>query len=410
MWDQLSLFVQPDRPYTVSEITSRIRSLLEQEPLLQSLWIEGEISNFSRASSGHIYLTLKDAGAQLNAVIWRSQVMEMSYLPHSGDQVIAHGRIGVYEQSGRYQLYIDRIRQAGRGSIYEEFERLKARLEAEGLFSEALKKPLPPYPKWIGVVTSPNAAALRDVLHVLERRYPLVKVMLSPTLVQGEAAPRNIIQAIDALNTRDEIDVILLVRGGGSLEDLWAFNDEAVARAVAASRLPIISGIGHETDFSLADFAADRRAPTPTAAAVIATPDIIELQTGLRQMTGDLLSSMDQALGSWQDRLTYVSDGLRRLSPQIRISNFRQRIDDLTGRLDASMAHTLKYERQHVGSLLARLLALDPEAVLARGYAIVRQHKSTELVTSVHMTQRDQLLDVQFHDGQVVVKVESPLT
>jgi exodeoxyribonuclease VII large subunit len=282
MWDQLSLFVQPDRPYTVSEITSRIRSLLEQEPLLQSLWIEGEISNFSRASSGHIYLTLKDAGAQLNAVIWRSQVMEMSYLPHSGDQVIAHGRIGVYEQSGRYQLYIDRIRQAGRGSIYEEFERLKARLEAEGLFSEALKKPLPPYPKWIGVVTSPNAAALRDVLHVLERRYPLVKVMLSPTLVQGEAAPRNIIQAIDALNTRDEIDVILLVRGGGSLEDLWAFNDEAVARAVAASRLPIISGIGHETDFSLADFAADRRAPTPTAAAVIATPDIIELQTGLR--------------------------------------------------------------------------------------------------------------------------------
>ncbi len=407
MWDQLSLFVQPDRPYTVSEITSRIRAMLEQEPLLQDLWIEGEVSNFSRASSGHIYLTVKDAGAQLNGVIWRSQAREMSYLPHSGDQVVIHGRIGIYEQSGRYQIYIDRMRPAGRGSLYEEFERLKARLDGEGLFSEALKKPIPQYPKWIGVVTSPNAAALRDVLHVLERRYPLAKVLLSPTLVQGESAPKNIVQALKALNARDEIDVILLVRGGGSLEDLWAFNDEAVARAVADSRLPIISGIGHETDFSLADFAADKRAPTPSAAAEIATPDLSELLANLYQLTGRLGRAVNQTFFGQQERVGRMLDALRRLSPQIRISSSRQRIDDLTGRLGALMAYNLKYERQRVDSMSARLVALDPEAVLARGYAIIRQHNSTKLVTSVTMAEIDQHLDVQFHDGQVVVKVES---
>lgn len=407
MWDQLSLFVQPDRPYTVSEITGRIRALLEQEPILQDLWIEGEISNFSRASSGHIYLTIKDAGAQINGVIWRSQAREMSYIPSSGDQVVIHGRIGVYEQSGRYQLYIDTLRPAGRGSLYEEFERLKARLEAEGLFSETLKKPLPQYPKWIGVVTSPNAAALRDVLHVLERRYPLASVLLSPTLVQGEAAPKNIVQAINALNAREEIDVILLVRGGGSLEDLWAFNDEVVARAVANSRLPIISGIGHETDFSLADFAADKRAPTPSAAAEIATPDLSELRAKLNQLTGRLERGMDQRLFSRQERVNHITGTLRRLSPKIRISNLRQRIDDLTGRLDALTTYNLKYEKQRVNGMLARLLALDPEAVLARGYAIIRQHNSVQLVTSATMAKIDQKLDIQFHDGQVVVKVES---
>lgn len=407
MWDQLSLFVQPDRPYTVSEITSRIRALLEQEPVLQDLWIEGEISNYSRASSGHIYLTIKDSGAQLNGVIWRSHAREMSYLPQTGDQVVIHGRIGVYEASGRYQIYIDRMRPAGRGSLYEEFERLKIRLEAEGLFSEAIKKALPLYPKWIGVVTSPDAAALRDVIHVLERRYPLARVILSPTLVQGEAAPNNIVRAIQALNDREEIDVILLVRGGGSIEDLWAFNDEIVARAVSNSRIPIISGIGHETDFSLADFAADKRAPTPSAAAEIATPDINELKTSLAQLKSHLTRNANYAITSradWKERLT---DALRRLSPHIRIQNLRQRIDDLSERLDTHMAHHLRYQRQHVNGLLGQLVTLDPEAVLGRGYAIIRQHGQTELITSAQMILPNQKLDVQFHDGIVEVKVES---
>ena len=403
MWDQLDLFIQPDRPYTVSEVTSRIRALLEQEPFLQDLWITGEISNFSRASSGHIYLTIKDAGSQLSGVIWRSQARNIT--AQSGDQVEIHGRIGVYEQSGRYQIYIDKLQKAGRGSLYEEFERLKARLGEEGLFADALKKPIPQFPKCIGVVTSPTAAALRDVLHVLERRYPLVNVILSPTLVQGTSAPENIVRALNGLNARSDIDVILLVRGGGSLEDLWAFNDEAVTRAVAMSRLPVISGIGHETDFTLSDFAADTRAPTPSVAAEIATPDISDLLAFLYQMGGRLARAMDQIISDRQEWVGRNLDGLRRLSPKVRISSSRQRIDDLVGRIDATMTYNLKFEKQRIDSMLARLQALDPESVLARGYAIVRQHSNNELVTSVSMTQVDQKLDVQFHDGETLVKV-----
>ena len=403
MWDQLDLFIQPDRPYTVSEVTSRIRALLEQEPFLQDLWITGEISNLSRASSGHIYLTIKDAGAQLSGVIWRSQARNIT--AQSGDQVEIHGRIGLYEQSGRYQIYIDMLQKAGRGSLYEEFERLKARLGEEGLFADALKKPIPQFPKCIGVVTSLTAAALRDVLYVLERRYPLVKVILSPTLVQGTSAPENIVRALNGLNARSDIDVILLVRGGGSLEDLWAFNDEAVTRAVAMSRLPVISGIGHETDFTLSDFAADTRAPTPSVAAEIATPDISDLLAFLYQMGGRLARAMDQIISDRQEWVGRNLDGLRRLSPKVRISSSRQRIDDLVGRIDATMAYNLKFEKQRIDSMLARLQALDPESVLARGYAIVRQHSNNELVTSVSMTQVDQKLDVQFHDGETLVKV-----
>jgi exodeoxyribonuclease VII large subunit len=391
--------------FTVSEITSRIRNILEQDAELQDAWVKGEISNFTRASSGHIYLTLKDAGAQLSGVIWRSQASRMHYIPQSGDQVEVHGRIGLYEQSGRYQIYIDTIRPAGRGSLFEEFLRLKARLEEEGLFLDELKKPVPQYPKCIGVVTSPNAAALRDVLHVLERRYPLVKVILSPTLVQGETAPANIVKALQAIEARDDVDVILLVRGGGSLEDLWAFNDEAVTRSVAASRLPVISGIGHETDFTLTDFAADLRAPTPSAAAEIATPDIVELHAQLHNMEGRLARAVDQMILSQKERLDRNLDAVLRLSPQIRISNSRQRIDDFVYRLDASTAHLLRYEKQRIENLRARLLSLDPESVLSRGYAIVRRHKDRELVSSVNMTQTGQQLDVQFYDGETVVEV-----
>ncbi|MDF1513044.1 MAG: exodeoxyribonuclease VII large subunit [Anaerolineae bacterium] len=407
MWDQLSLFVQPDRPYTVSEVTSRISALIQQEPVLQDLWIEGEVSNFSRASSGHIYLTIKDTGAQLSGVIWRSQARDMTYLPRSGDQVVVHGRVSVYAQSGRYQIYIDRMRPAGRGSLYEEFERLKAQLEAEGLFSVELKKPLPQFPSVIGVVTSPNAAAFRDVLHVLERRYPLARVILSPTLVQGEAAPANIVRAIAALNARDDIDVILLVRGGGSLEDLWAFNDEVVTRSVANSRLPIIAGIGHETDFSLADFAADQRAPTPSAAAEIATPDFTELYAQIQVLVDRLQRDVYQRFSIYRERVGARVGALHRLSPLVRIGNYRQRIDELTNRLDTQVVYGVKYERQRLASVVGRMHALDPEAVLSRGYTIIRKHNSDQLVVSSAKVQPDQVLDIIFHDGEVVVTVTS---
>jgi exodeoxyribonuclease VII large subunit len=402
----LDLFSGPEDPYSVSEITTRIRTLLEQEPTFQNLWVNGEVSNFSRASSGHCYFTLKDAGAQLSCVIWRSQAHRMRYLPESGDQVLAHGNIGLYEAGGRYQLYVDNVRPAGRGTLQQAYERLKARLEAEGLFDDARKRPLPGYPQRIGVVTSPTAAAFRDVTNVLRRRYPIADVLLSPTPVQGDAAPPQIVAALAALNTRDDVDVILVVRGGGSLEDLWAFNDERVARAVADSRLPVVSGVGHETDFSLADFAADRRAPTPSAAAEIATPDRTELLAGLAQRQQQLHRIVRAHLDGQRERVAQLQRNLKHLSPVRQIANARQQLDGLQARADAALDHRLAHERQRLREFTAQLRALDPEAVLRRGYAIVRERESGHIVASAAQTAPAQALNVQFKDGVVPVHVD----
>lgn len=404
MWNQIGLFSQPERPYSVSEITGRIRALLEQEPLLQDVWIEGEVSNFSRASSGHIYFTLKDAGAQMNAVIWRAQAQALTYIPRSGDQVVIHGRIGLYEQGGRYQIYVDAIRPAGRGSLYQEFERLKAQLEAAGLFALERKRPLPAYPQRIGVVTSPTAAAFRDVLNVLTRRYPLAKVLLAPTLVQGETAPPQIVAALAALNAREDVDVILIVRGGGSLEDLWAFNDERVARAVAGSRIPVISGVGHETDFTLTDFAADHRAPTPSAAAEMATPDRAELQAMLQQRQARLTRTFETRLREFRNRVTRLDRALQYLSPAARLANARQRVDDLLARADAAVAHRLVMQRQRVQGLAARLTALNPDAVLARGYAIVQERETGHVITSAQAITPGLALILRLQDGEAAAR------
>ncbi|MGC9396165.1 MAG: exodeoxyribonuclease VII large subunit [Anaerolineae bacterium] len=411
MWDQISLFSQPDHPYTVSEITGRIRVLLEQEPLLQDVWIEGEVSNFSRASSGHIYFTLKDAGAQISGVVWRSQARALSYVPRSGDQVVVHGRVGLYEQGGRYQIYVDAIQPAGRGSLYQEFERLKAQLEAEGLFAPERKRPLPLYPQCIGVVTSPTAAAFRDVLNVLTRRYPLAEVLLSPTLVQGETAPPQIVAALAALNTRDDVrdrpDVILIVRGGGSLEDLWAFNDERVARAVAASSIPVISGVGHETDFTLTDFAADHRAPTPSAAAEMATPDRAELRAMLQQRQMRLARTFDTQLQGFHKRVAQLNRALQYLSPAVRLANARQRVDDVLARADATVAHRLIVHRQQVQGLAARLAALNPDAVLGRGYAIVQERETGDVITSAKAITPGLALTLRLRDGEAAARGDS---
>jgi len=407
VWNQLDLFSGPEHPLTVSEVTSRIRSLLEQEPTFQSLWIEGEVTNFSRASSGHCYFTLKDSAARISCVIWRSTARGLRYLPQSGDQVVAHGNIGLYEAGGRYQLYVDALQPAGRGTLYREYERLKARLEAEGLFAPERKRALPQFPQRLGVVTSPTAAALRDVLNVLRRRYPVVEVLLAPTQVQGDAAPPQIVAALEALNARDDVDVILLVRGGGSLEDLWAFNDERVARAVAASRIPVVSGVGHETDFSLADFAADRRAPTPSAAAELATPDRHELRAGLRRSRERLERLLVSRLTAWREQVQQLQRNLRHLSPRRRLDGARQQIDGLTARIESAFRHRLDRERQKVQELEARLINLDPRRVLQRGYAIVRERETGRLLISAQQARPDQALGLQMHDGEILARVET---
>lgn len=406
MWNQPSLFSDAETAYTVSEITARLRTLLERDPLCQNLWVTGEISNFSRAASGHVYFTLKDAGAQLACVIWKTQARALTFAPRDGDQVTAHGRIGLYEAGGRYQLYVDLLQPTGRGVLFQEFERLKSRLAAEGLFAEERKRPLPPYPRRIGVVTSPATAALRDVLNILRRRYPLAQVLLAPTLVQGTEAPPQIVAAIAALNARADVDVILVVRGGGSLEDLWAFNDERVVRAVAASRIPIISGVGHETDFTLTDFAADRRAPTPSAAAELATPDRAELQQRLWQVQGRLARGWTARLATFRRQVEQWQRTLRHLSPTARLAGSRQRVDDLTRRAEAALTHRLQLERQRLTAATARLAALNPEAVLQRGYAIIAERESGRLITQAAQARPGQALTLRWHDGEVAARVE----
>ncbi|MDX9955220.1 MAG: exodeoxyribonuclease VII large subunit [Anaerolineae bacterium] len=405
MWNQLDLFAGPESPYSVSEITGRIRNLLEQDAVLQNLWVAGEVSNFTRASSGHVYFTLKDAGAQLACVIWRAQAQGMAFIPRSGDQLVVHGHLGVYEAGGRYQLYVDRVQPAGQGSLYQEYERLKARLEAEGLFDASHKRPLPPYPRCIGIVTSPTAAAFRDVLNILRRRYPLARVLLSPTTVQGDAAPPQIVAALAALNAREDVDVILLVRGGGSLEDLWSFNDERVARAVAASRIPVISGVGHETDFSLADFAADLRAPTPSAAAELATPDREELASRLASRLLQLDRNLDAALLVRRDHVARMLRALTYLSPGAQLSNSRQRVDDLGARIERAWDSRQRLLAQHLAGFSARLEALNPHAVLGRGYAIARHGETGRIITSVKHIAPGTLLRVEVQDGELQAEV-----
>ena len=321
--------------YTVYELTVTIRDLFELEPRLQDVWVEGEISNFKRAASGHLYFTLKDDKSELACVMWRTQAAWLPFEPQHGDAVLAHGRVTVYEARGQYQLYCDAIQPAGVGELNRQFELLKARLDAEGLFAPELKRPIPAFPRRIGIVTSPTTAAFQDIQNVLRRRFPMVEIVLSPTPVQGKDAPPQIIEAIQRLNAYGQVDVILLARGGGSLEDLWCFNDEAVVRAVVASEIPIVTGVGHEIDFTLVDFAAERaRAPTPSAAAELVTPDGAALRLELGRPRGPAASRHERPAGR-------AAPGARRHpAPELdrpfaagRHSNVRQRIDELTSRM-----------------------------------------------------------------------------
>ncbi len=407
MFEQLSLFGGStfSEPYTVSQLTGYIRRLIEDDPELSDVWVEGEVSNFSRASSGHCYFTLKDAGSQIGCVMWRSVAKVQDYLPVGGDLVLAHGRVGVYEAGGRYQLYVDQLRPAGVGDLYRQFELLKARLEAEGLFAPERKRPLPRFPRRIGVVTSPSAAALRDILNVLGRRYPLAEVLLAPTPVQGDDAPPQIVAAIEALNGRDDVDIIIVARGGGSLEELWAFNDERVARAVAASRIPVICGVGHETDFSLADFAADVRAPTPSAAAELVAPDRAELRAQVKGLAAALMGALQGAIEERRWRLAEQTRALKHLSPAVQLAQARQRVDDLLGRAEAAVRHSLTLRRERLGGLTGRLAGVSPLGTLERGYAIVRHRETGAVVRSVAQVASGDALDVRVADGEFDAEV-----
>jgi len=376
----------------------RVGGVGHADETLQDVWVTGEISNLSRPASGHVYFTLKDAEASLRCVMWR-EIASRQILPREGQSVEVHGRISLYEAGGQYQLYADTLRPTGEGELFQSFLRLKEKLEAEGLFDPAKKRPLPAWPARIGIVTSPAAAALRDVLHVLRRRFPLGEIILASTAVQGEEAPAGIVAALKALNRHARPDVILLVRGGGSLEDLAAFNDEDVARAISASIAPVVSGVGHETDFTIADFAADLRAPTPSAAAEIATPDRLELARSVTQARQAQQRAFGLMLQERRNELRTARAGLQAASPRAVLANARQRVDDFGLRARRAVETGLALRRASVRGLAQTLRAVGPAAVLARGYAVVQLQSTGAVIRSVRQVTPGDPLKVSVHDG-----------
>jgi exodeoxyribonuclease VII large subunit len=403
--DQLPLF-QP-LLWTVTELTRYLRELLEGDEYLQAIWVQGEVSNFSRPSSGHVYFTLKDASASLRCVMWRNAAMRQQFLPREGDAVRVHGSLSIYEAGGQYQLYADLIQPAGEGDLYKEFLRLKARLEEEGLFDPARKRPVPRWPQCIGIVTSPTGAALQDMLNTLRRRYPLARVVLAPVPVQGVEAPPAIAAALEALNNKVRPDVILLARGGGSIEDLWAFNDERVARAITASDAPVITGVGHETDFTIADFACDLRAPTPTGAAVLATPDRADLLIMLNELEQRLQRTAQEVVSSSRWSLDNLTGRLRLKSPRWRLLSDQQRLDEISRRAGVALEHHLKLQQARLAALEQRLESLGPQSVLKRGYAVVTRADG-HMVHSTRQVASGDKLSVRVSDGAFQVQVIEP--
>lgn len=392
-------------PKPVGAVVRYIKTLLDTDDLLSDLWIEGEVSNFSRSSAGHLYFTLKDADGQLRCVMWRGRAKRLPALPRDGDQVVAHGYVSLYEGSGNVQFYADVIRPAGLGRLQQQFEALKARLDAEGLFDESRKRPLPAFPQRIGVVTSPTGAAIRDVLHVLQRRYPLTEVILAPTPVQGDAAAPQIAAAIAALDEYVGADVILVTRGGGSLEDLWPFNEERVARAIFACGTPVISGVGHETDFTIADYVADVRAPTPSAAAEVMAPDATELRTRVGQFRERLGRTLTGHLARDRERTRQQETRLARHSPAQLIAQRRQQVDERVRAASRSLHRDLALWRERLDGLHGRLLALSPLATLERGYAVVHRQDDGRLVRSVTQIEAGDGVAVRVTDGAFAAEV-----
>ncbi|HEX4206017.1 MAG TPA: exodeoxyribonuclease VII large subunit [Ktedonobacteraceae bacterium] len=407
----MHLFDSPDDAsiMSVSALALYLKEVLETDEVLQTAWVHGEVSNYKvYSSSGHCYFTLKEGDAQLHCVFFkharlRTQAPEL----RNGMAIAVNGRVSFYERDGKLQCYVDSVESLGEGALFQRFEQLKARLTAEGLFELERKRPIPEQPAIIGIVTSLQAAALRDMLRVLRTRYPVAQVLVAPSLVQGTDAPTSIAAALDLLNEHGEADVIIVGRGGGSIEELWAFNEEVVARAIARSRIPVISGVGHETDFTIADFVADHRASTPTAAATAAVPDIEEWREDIEQMQQVLVSLMEDRLAEWHAQLTHVQSNLLRESPLGMVDRRRQQLDEGTERLQVSIQHRLALHTERLRGIAAQLHSLSPLVTIARGYTIARRDDDQIVVSSVQQVQTGTKLTLQVQDGHIPVEVRS---
>ena len=390
--------------YTVTQVNEYIKSRLDGDYALQDICVSGELSNYKIYPSGHHYFTLKDAQGAMRAVMFKGSTMKLRFRPENGMKVLAMGRITVYPRDGAYQLYCSSLTPDGVGDLYVAFEQLKAKLSQEGLFAPELKQPLPAYPHRIAIITSAAGAAIHDMLRILNKRYPLSKVMLLPVRVQGAEAPAEIAGAIRYANQWKLADVIITGRGGGSMEDLWAFNDERVARMIHASRIPVVSAVGHEPDVTISDYVADRRASTPSNAAEIVAPDQNELRQRLDTMQAMLLQSMEQKLTALHRQLQMLSQSKVLQNPQNYVTERRVRLEVLQKQLASAMERTVAQCRQRFGTLTAGLEAMSPLKVLSRGYAIVKTED--RIVKSVQDVQCGDTLCVQLTDGTVVAEAK----
>jgi exodeoxyribonuclease VII large subunit len=387
--------------YRVSWLAHYLRELIESDLRLSNIWVEGEVSNLTRSSAGHLYFTLKDEEAQLRCVMFRRSAGGAPV--ENGAQVLTHGNVSFYEARGDLQLIADFAQPAGMGVWQAQFERLKEELEGEGLFDPARKRSLPEFPRRLGVVTSPTGAVFHDISHVVGRRWPAAEIVLAPTAVQGAEAVPGIVAALRRLNAEPDIDVIILARGGGSIEELWAFNEEAVARAVYGSRVPVISGVGHETDYTIADYVADVRAPTPSAAAETAVPDRADVR---RRVGGLALSLQAWTAGQVNQGRAATAQAVHRLRlAQPDAGPWRQRLGGLVLASEVAMERATSRRGERLSSFAAQLRSLDPRRTLARGYAVVQMREDRRVVTSVRQVQRRERLTVHVQDGKFPAEV-----
>lgn len=383
---------------TISELNLYIKRIFEENPLLSTVTLKGEISNFKNHSTGHMYMSLKDETSVIRAVMFRYAASKLNFVPENGMKVIVRGRVSVYERDGQYQVYIDSMEQDGQGARYLAFEKLKAKLFDEGLFDSKYKKPLPKYPKKIGVVTAPTGAAIRDILNILSRRFKFSDVVLYPVLVQGENAAKSIVTAIEYFNEKNDTDVLIVGRGGGSIEDLWAFNEEIVARAIFASHIPIVSAVGHEIDFTISDFVADLRAPTPSAAAELVVPDQKELKDKFGNVYIRLNNCIKRYMENQRLNLKYFSDRPYFKNPTLKINEQRLYLDSLVKDIENLSNNILNEKKKSFGVAVSKLEGLSPLGTLSRGFSLAFSENG-ELIKSVNDVKSGDKIDIRLKDG-----------
>lgn len=391
---------------SVSQLNRYIKMNFDADENLANIFISGEISNFTNHyRTGHLYFTLKDDSSAVRAVMFNSSAKRLKFMPEDGMKVIARGRVSVYEASGQYQLYVDDMQPDGVGALNLAYEQLKEKLQKEGLFSELHKKPLPPYPEKVGVITSPTGAAVRDIINVLGRRFSYSEIVFCPVLVQGDGAHLQLTDAVNLFNSERAADVIIIGRGGGSIEDLWEFNDEGLARAVYNSEIPVISAVGHETDFTICDFVADMRAPTPSAAAELAVPDANELQYALSALKNRMFLNVSSGIADRRSRLEYLTSKGVLKSPDEMLSNRSQRLDTAFSKMLSSYENRIGGKKVEFISAATALSKLDPMSVLMRGFAFVSDKNGKNVYSSQALEKGDKI-NVRFHDGSAVCEVK----